>query len=206
MIRRDDGDDWLILSQMEHARVAAELARVWCFGSSSTVGATDLLLSAVHDHDEGWRAWELAMQIDPKSGTPRQFTEMPMEVATEIWTKSIEFCAQKHPLPGLWVSSHFVYLGEQSLESREADLSDVSAVQRFLTAQSRFQEQCRLEALQDVTEREFDALSRFGFTFLRMFDSLSLWLCCAQPHTALGISLSESSGEINPNSRRSNPH
>lgn len=89
MIRRDDGNDWLLISQVDHAHLAAEIARVWGNESVPALPLPGLLIPAIRDHDEGWRDWEGAPEIDPQTGTPRDFTEMQMNVATEIWSKSI---------------------------------------------------------------------------------------------------------------------
>lgn len=93
MIRRDAGDDWLLISQIDHAHLAAEIASVWGNDDIEPLPMADLLVPAIRDHDEGWRAWESAPQIDPNLGWPRNFTEMPMQDATEIWSKSIDICA-----------------------------------------------------------------------------------------------------------------
>ena len=35
MIRRDDGGDWLLIDQIQHARLAADIARGWATSGSS---------------------------------------------------------------------------------------------------------------------------------------------------------------------------
>ncbi len=198
MIRRDDGNDWLILSQIDHARIAAELAARWSTASPSFGSATDLMLAAVRDHDEGWREWEAAIQIDPANGVPRQFTEMPSADGAVIWGRSIEFCAKNHPLAGIWVSRHFCYLAEQSLSSQPEDSDDVKPLRSFLDEQARFQQHNQDEALEDLTEREFAVLSQFGFLFLRLFDSLSLWVCCARRTRPLDVRVNDQSVRLIP--------
>lgn len=94
MIRRDSGDDWLLISQVQHARLAADLARVWGNPRVPPLPVADQLVRAVRDHDNGWWSWEQAPEIDPAAGWPRSFTEMPMPVATRIWTASIESAAR----------------------------------------------------------------------------------------------------------------
>ncbi|TWU09023.1 hypothetical protein CA54_42630 [Symmachiella macrocystis] len=180
MIRREQGADWLIVSQVDHARLAAELAQVWRHSIASSWGISELLFHAVLKHDDGWRAWETGLEIDPANGIPRDFTEMPMDVASGIWTSSIETCATEHPLAGIWVSRHFCYLAQHSLSSRADNAADVSAARRFLAEQEQSQQQLRSVSLQDVTAREFANLSELGVRFLRLFDGLSLWLCCAE--------------------------
>ena len=97
MIRRDDGDDWLLMSQVDHAHLASEIAAVWGNDVVASLPVPDLLVPAIRDHDEGWRDWEQTPAIDPETGKPRDFTAMPMRIATAIWSKSIEACGREMP-------------------------------------------------------------------------------------------------------------
>jgi hypothetical protein len=89
MIRRNDGNDWLLIAQADHARLAADIARVWGNDDVPSLPLPDQLVAAIRDHDDGWREWEQSPEIDPATGGPRDFTEMPMSAATRIWSKSI---------------------------------------------------------------------------------------------------------------------
>ena len=107
MIRRDDGDDWLLISQVEHARLAGEIAAAWGNSAVPALPHPEWLISAVRDHDEGWRAWELAPRIDPSTGRPRDFTEMPIGDSLVIWRTSIERAVEMSDLGGFAVAGHF---------------------------------------------------------------------------------------------------
>ena len=83
MIRRDvtlpDGrPGWLRISQVDHARLSAELASRWGGGRFLPVicnphvegenplrGVRDEVLAAIRHHDDGWLSWETAPAIDP---------------------------------------------------------------------------------------------------------------------------------------------
>lgn len=94
MIRRDDGENWLLIEQTEHARLAAEIAAAWGNGVVSPLPVRDLLIPAIRHHDDGWQDWAVAPGIDPGTGKPRNFTEMPMAVSTALWNKSIGICRE----------------------------------------------------------------------------------------------------------------
>ncbi len=93
MIRREDGDTWLLIAQGDHAHLAARLASAWGRAPIEPLPLREVLLPAIRDHDEGWWRWEQRPQVDPSTRHPRDFTEMPMPVATAIWTESIDICA-----------------------------------------------------------------------------------------------------------------
>ena len=94
MIRRDSGNDWLLISQVEHARLAGDLAAAWGNEQVPALPVADQLVRAVRDHDNGWWRWEQSPEIDPAAGWPRNFTEMPATTAAPIWSASIESAAR----------------------------------------------------------------------------------------------------------------
>ena len=94
MIRRDSGNDWLLISQAEHACLAGDLAAAWGNEQVPALPVADQLVRAVRDHDNGWRRWEQSPEIDPAAGWPRNFTEMPATTAAPIWSASIESAAR----------------------------------------------------------------------------------------------------------------
>ena len=92
MIRRDCGSEWLLISQIDHARLAETLASSWGNSQVPRLPEPVELIPAVRDHDEGWLDWEQSPTVDEATGRPLNFTEMPMEVSTRIWEKSISIC------------------------------------------------------------------------------------------------------------------
>jgi len=180
MIRREGANEtWLLLSQVDHAHLAGEIAAVWGNDEVAALPEAGQLVPAVRDHDEGWSQWERTPAIDPVSGLPRNFTEMPMPVATDIWTQSILFCRQHSPLGAIWVSQHFTFLGENARESREDDSDDARAIDRFLSEQRAYRAACRAE-IDDVPPADLETTIDVGFRWVRFFDAASLWLCCAE--------------------------
>jgi len=185
MIRRNvtyenDQPAWLLISQVEHARVSGELAEHWgCASEDRPPGVLPLadsheLLPAVYHHDDGWQPWELAPQVDPQTGLPLAFTEMPLAVALHIWRGSIERAQSIGPLAAWVVASHFVELLGHSHEAenplaiawlQEYDSKRLSWLQSWLAASP-------VEHTPAVAEQALHQL--------QLFDRLSLWLCMAE--------------------------
>ncbi len=189
MIRRDDGDDWIITEQIKHANLAAEIARAWGnerFESLASHASGAALLLAVAHHDDGWNEWDRVPRLDPRTGKPRDFREMRMSDATEIWSKSVRAAASPFPLAAYAVSRHFCYLAELVRDGGRHDGDDLAAVTRFLAQQS--QEQARLEQKAETrgSISEFGPDRELAYRTVQFFDRVSLWLCCADergPHT-----------------------
>jgi hypothetical protein len=173
MIVRDSNTAWLLISQVEHARIAAEIAANWRLPVALEALRSEFLFAVEH-HDDGWREWEQAPTIDD-DGEPRDFMEMPMPVATGIWTASIEVAARSSPWCGLWISRHFYYLAELALEHRD-DPSDRAAAQQFVKEQFAAQRRWRA----DVDAHDVTTIELAGLHALQFFDRVSLWLCCAE--------------------------
>lgn len=176
MIRRDTDNLWLLISQLEHARIAAELAEAWNDPELVDFPRRSELLSAIRHHDDGWADWELAPTIN-EAGEPRDFTEMPMAVASRIWGRSIQTCADQTAFGGLWVSRHFCHLAEHALETRDT-AEDLDALKAFLFQQASIQEQWREKLA--ATTGDFSSCEERGYLWLQNFDRISLWLCCAE--------------------------
>ncbi len=182
MIRRENAQQWLIIPQIAHAQLAAEIADCWWF-DSVTIEADEISLmkQAVHHHDDGWQVWDSAPRIDPATGIPRDFREMPAPAATEIWRKSIDECVQQiDPLVGVWVSRHFCALAVRALSSREVN-DDQRALHMFLSEQEKFQGECCAASQKRLDhKRDPDRLIEFGYRVVQFFDLVSLWLCCSE--------------------------
>ena len=65
MIRRDvcdasGGRAWLLIDQIEHARVAGDLAKVWGAGDFAGLEPRDVVLPTIYRHDDGWSSFDQA--------------------------------------------------------------------------------------------------------------------------------------------------
>mgnify|MGYP002625324832 CR=1 FL=1 len=185
MIRRnttckDGTPGWALITQLEHARIAGELAKDWGGPPVATFPWPEIVLPTVFHHDDGWDSWERRPSIDPKSGKPLAFTEMPNDVAHDIWQRSIERVAEFGPLAQYMVAEHFMRL------RRGGDELDEECVRLFLQEyDARCAEWLTQWQAEDATgqeDRTKDAAERV-VDFLQTFDVLSLYLCCTPRKT-----------------------
>lgn len=188
MIRRnlpltEEPEKWLLISQVEHARVSAELAAQWRVGSSP-ISDTSIpepvrteLLAAILHHDDGWAHWEADPAIDPSTGRPYSFMELPREQSLPLWHDSILRARQHGPLAGWAVAGHFVRL---LVDSDDAEL-DVS--QAWLAEVSNWRQSWLNEWNADNRQLHTVTLAGQCLDWVRTFDWVSLWLCCKCPAT-----------------------
>jgi hypothetical protein len=185
MIRRDattsDGSPgWVLIDQVEHARLAGDLARCWGAGEFAPLEPRDVVLPTIYRHDDGWVDWDRDPGIDCVSGRPLAFTEMPVETAQALWSQSIANVASLGPLSQYLVAGHFVAL--RSGGDRAQSKAAVEFTTRYRDLEDKWLRRWQmLDPRSNTTESATRALRH-----LQLFDSLSLWLCCAQipkPHS-----------------------
>jgi hypothetical protein len=185
MIRREltfaNGQpQWLLISQVEHARLSGELARrcIDRFGPSGEAMSSvrQELLDAITHHDDGWLEWEHDPRLDPEHGRPLSFLELPTAEAFLIWDRSIEVARTIGELAAWVVAGHFSALlctvGQHANEPMVRDWLRRVAIER---SDWFARWHARDEALH-TAELAGEALK-----WLQLFDILSLWPCSQYP-------------------------
>jgi hypothetical protein len=123
--RVDEEEGIVVISQPAHAWVAGQVARHWgneVFGMFEP--EEDVYIAAAL-HDVGYLNWEQMPTLNPKSGLPYSFLELPTASRLTLWRKSVEETMRYGRYPALLVSMHFSHLCERhrKFESpREFDL------------------------------------------------------------------------------------
>jgi uncharacterized protein DUF3891 len=186
MIRRtqktaDGGQAWMLISQVDHAHLAGELAASWGAGPFPPLVPRDQLLPAIDHHDDGWAEWERCPQVDAEHGRPIDFLEMQLADSLAIWQRSIDAAAAFGPLAAYVVSGHFSALLRRS-NAWQPTTTPPAGATAFLDQQDRDRAHW-LEAWQGADPvRNTPEVAEQGLKFLQFFDALSLWLCMAERH------------------------
>src|SRR5690606_14127877 len=151
MIRRtqlapDGLPRWVLIPQTEHARLSGQMAAAWGGGGYSRLDPYEEMVAAAAHHDDGWAAWDQHSDVDPATGRPLDFTEMPVPVSLEIWRGSIQSARRYGPLAAWAVSGHFSAL-MQRFPARWQGGSDEdrTLAEAFLSEQARLREQLLIE-------------------------------------------------------------
>jgi hypothetical protein len=111
MLRRDDGTNWLVITQPEHAALSGRLAQVW-----ATIPAPRAeTLLAVYEHDNGHAQSDANGHWNPQTGGVQDFRSAPKEMQAEIARRGVERLAVESPYAALLVAIHF---GEHAAKER----------------------------------------------------------------------------------------
>lgn len=169
MIRRElqlsaDARGWLLVSQVQHARISGDLVAHW------REKFTPDVVAAISHHDDGWSTWEEEPRLDAKTGAPVSFLEMRLGESLVIWDHSIAAARQFGPLGGYLVAGHFYNLLADSEHANEP------AAIGWLTAKRKVRTAWLDEWIRADKSHALDDAKR-SQRMLLTADLFSLWLC-----------------------------
>ena len=166
LLRNHHHDDAVIcIGQPAHAWVSGQLARAW-----RGVEPREEVCLAAEQHDIGMAAWDAEPELNPSTGRPYGFTEMPLETHLGLWTRAPGLALAQGRYLALLVSMHGSALYEMRDLGRMAD-AEASAVRDYLDVQRALQ--LALRTSLGVGEEEAARNQRLLWTW----DFLSLALC-----------------------------
>jgi hypothetical protein len=126
MLLRPDGDAVLCIGQASHAWISGQMARAW----GESFEPWEEVCLAAEQHDVGMAEWDLAPTLNPETGLPHGFTEMPFELHSALWREAPKKLVSTSAYAAALVSLH----GTRLYEMREPS----EAVTDFLDWQERF--------------------------------------------------------------------
>lgn len=186
MLLRRDEQGVIAIGQPSHAWISGQLARAWGNAEFGAVAPWEEVCLAAEQHDIGMAAWDLEPTLNPGSGLPNSFMEMPLSTHVELWTAGPRRLIAQSRYAALLVSMH----GARLYERRDLDkLSDDDAqqVRNYLSAQHELQSELLSGLRDDAATRPWSApdLVKRNSDLIWTWDLLSLALCLGwAPHTA----------------------
>jgi Protein of unknown function (DUF3891) len=81
MLLRPEGDDVLCIGQASHAWISGQMARAW----AEPFEPHEEVCLAAEQHDVGMAEWDLTPALNPDTGRPFSFTEMPVADHAALW-------------------------------------------------------------------------------------------------------------------------
>jgi hypothetical protein len=178
---------WILVPQIEHAYLAADVADAWRFGALPAAMHDDLR-QAVRHHDDGWRIWDERITLDSESAAPAPFDGMQFSDSLAIWTESINLAGGRDPLVGYLVSGHFSRLLERFSRWRNDSALEPMGEQ-FLADQRHKRAGWFDHWRAGDPQHRLPEIAELGVSFLQMFDAISLWLCCADRSEPWSVSV-----------------
>lgn len=194
--RVHEGEGIVAISQPAHAWVADQIARNWGnekFGEFQP--AADVYIAAAL-HDIGYLDWEQNPTLNPESGLPYTFLELPTEARLAIWRKNIRNMMPYGRYPALLVSLHFTHLCEQHRKFNSP--KDFELEKKFLHEQEELQ-----RALVTSLQNDFyygpwasDENVERNARLVSVWDWISLSLCIGFEEERVIANVPSASGEM----------
>jgi Protein of unknown function (DUF3891) len=179
MLLREDGDSVVVIGQPAHAWLSGQLARAWGNERLGDVVPREEVCLGAEQHDVGMAAWDLSPTLNPETGRPHSFMEMPIATHLELWTDAPARLLAQSRYAALLVSMHGVALYERrNLDKLSPD--DADAVRAYLAGQRAFQEELIASLGADP------AAVRRNQRLVWTWDFLSLALCLDWAPTEIG--------------------
>jgi hypothetical protein len=165
MLLREDGDAVVCIGQPAHAWLAGQIARNWALGR---VEPWEEVCLAADQHDLGMAAWDSAPELNPETGRPYSFIEMPLRTHLRLWTAAPWLVITQSRYAALLTSMHGAALYGMRDLGRMSD-EDADAVRAYIAGQRELQE--RLSDGYDPLEVQRNQ------QLIWVWDFLSLALC-----------------------------
>lgn len=192
MIVRHDPAGLHLVLQTDHADLSGQLARHWGNDRFDPPRPAESAVAAAAGHDEGWREWEAAPRVDPRTARPYQFTEMDLRVHHRFYGRGVGRVAERDRYAGLLVSMHSVGLYRKrfgtnpQLIFREIPPEATAEIDAYVADQEAFQARLREELAPAVADpagdvvaarQAFEAQVWTNYRLLQAWDLLSLFFC-----------------------------
>lgn len=106
MIVRDTGTELVLITQPEHAALAARVMASWRDRDFPTRSSREAALLATRLHDGGWAEEDETPQWDPASGRPFEFVSHPIARRQALWPRGVALAAEHSTYVAALVAQH----------------------------------------------------------------------------------------------------
>lgn len=202
MIRNQQGNEYFLFTQDDHAQMAGAMARQWGNSRFARPARANEVIDAISMHDSGWPLHDRQPTLD-RAGLPLHVFDAPVELAVTVWAESVRLAQARSAYTGLLVSLHtfalsalaYGHLSDPDPARKHA--LDLFKLNKFQQLQIETQEHLRQSlGMQTDTALQLgladpgsgadeDAL-RANYFLLRAMDQMSLAaLCGGRPITTV---------------------
>jgi hypothetical protein len=178
MLYREDPQGRIVITQPAHAWLSGQLARAWGNDQFGAVAPREEVCLGAEQHDVGHTAWERAPTLNPQTGLPFSFFELPRHEHVRLWSGAARMVLPQGRYAALLVSLHGTGLYEHYDAATESP-ENAEIVQDYLTQERAFQEEILTSLRADSHYRPYAAeeVVARNRRLLQIWDALSLALC-----------------------------
>jgi len=179
MLHREDPAGMIVMTQPVHAWIAAQLARNWGNERFGTFAPWEEVCLGAEQHDIGMTAWDRAPTLNPATGRPYNFMNMPVLEHVRGWTQAGRQALTQGRYTALLTSLHGTGLYERFHNWARDTPEETQAARQYMQAEYAFQEELLATLRDDPVYAPFatpDVVAR-NRSLVNAWDRLSLALC-----------------------------
>ncbi|WCK54012.1 DUF3891 family protein [Aneurinibacillus sp. Ricciae_BoGa-3] len=166
MIVYEQNNQWVMITQHDHAAVSGQVAKVWRKDVFEGMHVRDDVLYAIAQHDRGWIGLDQTPFWNDGEKKPYSFQDFPAVPKLAFYRKGVDEVEAHSPYAGLLCSLHYVsFFPHPDSPDVMAYLADEKARQNRIKGELEF------------NQRELV----FHFDLLQFCDNLSLYMCMQEP-------------------------
>lgn len=192
ILSRHDGALRLV-RQVEHGRIAGELAAAWGNPEVETPSPVGSVVTAAARHDDGWRAVDERVLVNEAEHRPLHFLEIEAREHVRLYRRGVGQVDAADVYAGLLIGMHWtgLYRGRWSAPGATGRLGggagDDAVLDRVVRTEERRWVDARVRAWHQPCPRaEFEARLWHNYELLQLWDLLSLHLSVASTQPAAG--------------------
>ena len=181
IIRNDPGGGLILVGQTDHSRFVGQLAAHWGNSAFATPAPYDSVVRAATFHDFGWLRYETSPLVNPESGEPYPFLQLPLTPQQlDAYQWSLDWMADIDPYSGLIVNMHRTGLwkgryGHITHPAGRYNLNRLSPEVQALIDHN--------EAWQERQRAALDAKGVWtNYRLMQIWDLLGLYFGCQEPY------------------------
>lgn len=194
MVHRRDNSGLVVVTQPAHAWLSGQLARAWGNERFGSFEPHEEVCLASEQHDCGWHEWEMAPTLDPLTGLPHQFDEMPLREHLSVWPAGVQMIGGMSRYAGLLLCLHGLWLRERNPEPK--DPREQHTVRGFVECQRLARDTLLKELRRDpaCAPHCTEAAIARNRALISAWDWLSLGLCMRSSGEWLATDVPEAEG------------
>jgi hypothetical protein len=183
MLYRQEKKGKIAITQPAHAWLSGQLARAWGNERFGDVEPWEEVCLGAEQHDVGHTAWEQAPTLNPQTGLPYSFLEMPRQLHVQIWSEAAKCILPQGRYAALLVSLHGTRLYQRYDAANDLP-ENAQVVQYYLEQERVFQEELLASLRSDPHYRPYAIEERVerNRRLVGIWDALSLAICFGQHH------------------------
>jgi hypothetical protein len=173
-----------LVTQVEHGRIAGDLAANWGNALFEAPAPRESVVFAARHHDEGWRAWDARGLLNEVERRPLHFLDIDPDEHVRLYREGVERVRLANAYAGLLVGMHWtgLYRGRWSSPGARGRLARNARDERLLDDVVVEEERRWVEAKQAAWTAEepramFESTLWHHYELLQLWDLLSLYLC-----------------------------